>query len=68
MSDLIHALIEEDQNAPEPARRGAFDSLVFLKGRRAAGEEWRENLLPLAQSAWAADWNTPEEDEAWRDL
>jgi hypothetical protein len=28
----------------------------------------REDLLPLAQTAWAADWNTPEEDEAWRDL
>jgi hypothetical protein len=28
----------------------------------------QERLLPLAQTAWAADWDTPEEDEAWRDL
>ena len=28
----------------------------------------RTSLLPLAQTAWAADWNTPEEDEAWREL
>ncbi len=25
-------------------------------------------LLPLAATAWEADWNTPEEDAAWRDL
>jgi len=45
-------------------RREVFDFLVFLKGRRAAEKEGREDLLPLAQSAWAPDWNTPEEDEA----
>lgn len=27
-----------------------------------------ERLLPLAQTAWAADWDTQEEDEAWRGL
>ena len=68
MSDVTQALIEEIRNAPEPVRREVFDFLVFLKGRRVAAEEGREDLLPLAQSAWAADWNTPEEDEAWRDL
>jgi len=68
MSDLTQALIEEIQSAPEPMRREVFDFLVFLKGRRAAEKEGREDLLPLAQSAWAPDWNTPEEDEAWRDL
>jgi hypothetical protein len=25
-------------------------------------------LLTLAESAWAVDWDTPEEDEAWRNL
>ena len=49
-------------------RREVFDFLVFLKSRQAAREEGREDLRPLAQTAWAADWNTPEEDEAWRDL
>ena len=68
MSDLTHALIEEIQNAPEPVRREVFDFLVFLKGRRSARQEGREDLLPLAQSAWAADWDTAAEDEAWRDL
>ena len=68
MNDLTHALIKEIQSAPEPVRREVFDFLVFLKGRQAAGREGRENLLPLAQSAWGPDWDTPEEDEAWRDL
>ena len=40
----------------------------MLKAQEAAREEGRENLLPLAQTAWGADWSTPEEDEAWRDL
>lgn len=26
-----------------------------------------DDLLPLAESSWTADWNTPEEEEAWRD-
>ena len=68
MSNLTDALIQEIKTAPEPVQREVFDFLVFLKAHRAAHGEGHENLLPLAQSAWAADWNTPEEDEAWRDL
>ena len=66
MSTLTHALIEEIKTAPESVQREVFDFLAFLKAREKA--EGRENLLPLAQTAWAADWNTPEEDAAWRDL
>ncbi|MBE2204765.1 MAG: DUF2281 domain-containing protein [Chthoniobacterales bacterium] len=66
MSTLTKTLIEEIQIAPESVRREVFDFLAFLKARER--NEARENLLPLAQSAWAADWNSPEEDEAWRDL
>jgi hypothetical protein len=66
MSTLTHALIEEIKTAPESVQREVFDFLAFLKAR--ARDEGRENLLPLAQTAWAADWNTPEEDAAWRDL
>jgi hypothetical protein len=42
--------------------------LVFLKTKETARSDGRENLLPLAQTAWAPDWDTTEEDEAWRDL
>jgi hypothetical protein len=68
MSDVTHELIKEIQNAPEPVQRELLDFLVFLKGRRSAQQEGPEDLLPLAQSAWAADWDNPAEDEAWRDL
>ena len=68
MSALTHALIEEIKTAPEPVQREVMDFLVFLKGQQAARQEGREDLLPLAQTAWGPDWNTPGEDEAWRDL
>jgi hypothetical protein len=68
MSTSTETLIEEIKTAPESVQREVFDFLVFLKARANAQAEGAEDLLPLAQSAWAADWNTPDEDEAWRDL
>jgi hypothetical protein len=68
MSALTHALIEELQNAPEPVQREVFDFLVFLKSRQAAAKQDQEDLLPLAHAAWATDWDTAAEDDAWRDL
>ncbi|MGO8678491.1 MAG: hypothetical protein ACLQVX_21825 [Limisphaerales bacterium] len=68
MNALTNTLIEEIKAAPDAVQREVFDFLVFLKAREAAREEGRENLLPLAQTAWGADWSTPEEEEAWRDL
>lgn len=65
---MTQALIEEIQTAPEPVQREVLDFLVFLKAQQAGKQEGHENLLPLAQTAWAADWDTAEEDEAWRDL
>ena len=68
MSALTKSLMQELEAAPETVQREVLDFLVFLKNKEAARNEGREDLLPLAQTAWAADWNTPEEDEAWRDL
>jgi len=68
MSALTDSLIQEIKASPEPLQREVFDFLVFLKTRHAARGEGHENLLPLAQTAWAKDWDSPEEDEAWRDL
>jgi len=68
MSTLTKTLLEEIKSAPEAVQREVFDFLVFLKNKEAARKEGREDLLPLAQTAWATDWNTPEEEEAWRDL
>ena len=68
MSALTITLIEEIKTAPETVQREVFDFLVFLKAQEAARAEGHEDLLPLAQSAWASDWDTPEEDQAWHDL
>ena len=68
MSRLTQTLIDELQTAPETVQREVLDFLVFLKTRQAKPAAGQENLLPLAASAWEADWSTPEEDEAWRDL
>jgi hypothetical protein len=66
MSTLTHTLIEEIKTAPESVQREVLDFLAFLKTREKA--EGREDLLPLAHTAWAADWDNPQEDAAWRDL
>lgn len=68
MSNLTQTLINEIKSAPEGVQQEVLDFLAFLKSKEAGRGEGRENLLPLAQTAWAADWDTPEEDEAWRDL
>ena len=68
MSALTQTLIEEIKSAPELVQQEVLDFLVFLKNKEIARSEGRENLLPLAQAAWGGDWDTPEEDEAWRDL
>jgi hypothetical protein len=68
MSALTNTLIEEIKTAPEAVQREVFNFLTFLKSRQGNSQQGRENLLPLAETAWAVDWNSPEEDAAWRDL
>lgn len=66
MTPITQTLIEELQRVPEDVQREVLDYLRFLKSRRVAGDP--ESLLPLAERAWAADWDSPAEDEAWQDL
>ena len=45
----------------------------FLLGRlrkedSAVDEAAHANLLPLAAAAWSQDWDSAEEDKAWRNL
>ncbi len=70
MSPLTKTLIEELEHVPESVQREVLAFLRHLRIRDAGGEGGEEAnaLLPLAESAWAADWDTPEEDEAWRNL
>jgi len=68
MSTLAQTLHAEIDAAPEPVLEEVLDFLVFLKSRHTPTVEGLESLLPLAGSAWDADWNNPQEDEAWRGL
>lgn len=68
MSSLTRALIDEIKNTPEPLQKELLDYLTLLKSHHGTKHEGKEDLLPLAQSAWASDWDSLEEDEAWRDL
>jgi len=56
VNSLTESLIAELRAAPAPVQRRVFDYLLFLKNR--------EDLLPLAETAWAQDWGAAEEDEA----
>jgi hypothetical protein len=58
-------LLAELEDAPEPLLAEVVDFVRFLKSRRAA-EQFETALL--SESALAADWLRPEEDDAWRDL
>lgn len=67
---ITKSLIEELEHAPESVQREVLAFLRHLRARGAGsdGSEDVHALLPLAESAWAVDWDTPEEDEAWRNL
>ena len=70
MSPKTKSLIEELEHAPESVQREVLAFLRHLRARGAGndGSEDVHALLPPAESAWAADWDTAEEDEAWRNL
>jgi hypothetical protein len=67
VSELTRTLIDQIKAAPEPVQREVLGFLALLKAREDKATD-RDSLLPLADSAWAGDWNTAEEDDAWRGL
>ena len=70
MSPITKSLIEELERAPESVQREVLAFLRHLRawGTGSDGSEDVQALLPLAESAWAAAWDTAVEDEAWRNL
>ena len=59
------ALAEEIKNAPENLLNEIYDYLLFLK--KKAKEE--KTLTHLAsEKVLSRDWDSPEEDEAWKNL
>ena len=61
-------LIGEIKAAPESVQMEVLDFLLFKMAKNHSNSHKADDLIPVAQSSWAADWDTPEEDKAWRDL
>ncbi len=62
------ALSEEIKSIPENLLNELYDYLLFLKYKKS---ETKRDLLPIQEASekvLSRDWNTPEEDEAWKNL
>ncbi len=58
-------LLKEIEDVPEEKIREVIDFVRFLKAQQ------REEVLGItlvSEPSLAADWNKPEEDDAWSDL
>ena len=56
--------VVEELTAVLDTVRTACEKSGFKAVAGSDGSEDVHALLPLAESAWAADWDTPEEDDA----
>ena len=69
MSSLAEITQAAETLPPEQRRKLVESLLASLQGRKEPQDEAvLASLLPLAATAWSQDWDTAEEDEAWRDL
>lgn len=62
------ALSEEIKSIPENLLNELYDCLLFLKYKKS---ETKRDLLPILEASekvLSRDWNTLEEDEAWKNL
>jgi hypothetical protein len=60
------ALTEEIKNTPENLLKEIYDYLLFLKGRKAKEDSILTHLA--TEKVLSLDWDSPEEDEAWKNL
>lgn len=61
-------LSEEIKRTPENILKELYDFLLFLKYKRqnTADDEVKTHLA--SEKVLSRDWDTPEEDEAWKNL
>ena len=60
-------ITEELKQLPDEVLQEIYDFVLFLKHRKTV-ENDRVKTHFASESALAKDWNTPLEDEAWKDL
>jgi len=56
-------LFDEITALPENKYKQVVQFVDLIKSKSGASE-----TMLISESAWAKDWLTPEEDEAWKDL
>jgi len=61
--DKKQQIVDEVSRLPEASLDNALALIRMLARRNGAYE-----TAVLSEAALAKDWNTPEEDEAWKDL
>jgi len=62
------ALSEEIKNIPDALLNELYDYLLFLKYKKS---EKRKDNIPVqtaSEKVLSREWDTPEEDEAWKNL
>lgn len=66
MTHSIQEITTKISALPEPMQQEVFDFIEFMhvKAARLAMSS-KQNPALLSEDALAADWNRPEEDEAW---
>ena len=60
------ALTEAIKNTPENLLKEIYDYLLFLKGKKANEDGVFTHLV--SEKILSHDWDSPEEDEAWKNL
>jgi hypothetical protein len=61
-------LSKEINTAPENLLKEVYDFLLFLKAKRMNSGENKVQTHIASEKVLSRDWDTPEEDEAWKDL
>ncbi len=61
-------LSEEIKNSPENVLRELYDFLLFLKYKKRNNSDDTAKTHLISEKVLSRDWDTPEEDEAWKNL
>lgn len=61
-------LSEEIKRTPENILKELYDFLLFLKYKKQNTTEEEAKTHLASEKVLSRDWDTPEEDEAWKNL
>ncbi len=62
------ALSEEIKSIPENLLNELYDCLLFLKYKKMESKKGIPPIHTASEKVLSRDWDSPEEDEAWKNL